>query len=324
MILLYHAKRKRFRPLWTSALRWAACTAAFAAHFAVAPANGQQPPEARPSLSLAAPPHADAERAERKLLENLDAALERKQFAFTLDLIGKAPAGQRGLPAVCCRAAEARLGLGQALGKTAVRAVPGGRPGQFDGGWLLIEKRAAADSFLCVPPDSALVQVRRALDSGYDVPRVHLAHARVWLQAGRPETAWSILKAREAALLDEPAPDALEVFAEAALARGALDDYLTYSSRRAEQAPERRVEILHAAYLAAAERYNQRGDADLNRAMLRRALDLKADRPELMLQLADALWEAGEKRDAGGWYRRVIETQPAHPQRTRILERLGQ
>jgi hypothetical protein len=43
-----------------------------------------------------------------------------------------------------------------------------------------------------------------------------------------------------------------------------------------------------------------------------------------MLQLADALWEAGEKADAGTWYRRVLEAQPTHAQRTRMLERLGQ
>jgi tetratricopeptide (TPR) repeat protein len=279
--------------------------------------------ERAPVIGAPAPTSAPAS-PESKLLERLDAALAHKQFATTLELIATAPAALRANPAVCCRAAEAHLGLGQALGKTTLRIVADGRPGQFDGGWLLVEKRPAADTFLCAPPESAIVQVRRAIDGGFDEPRVHAAHARAWLKANQPETAWSILKAREAVLLDEPALATLEAFAEVSLARGSIEDFLKYSNLRAERSPDERVEILHAAYLAAAERYNQRGDVDLNRALLHRALALKAERPDLMLQLADALWEAGEKAAASHWYRRIMDLQPAHGERNRILERLGE
>lgn len=324
MILSDSAKRTRSGPVWTSALLRRAGVIALTLGCSVAPLLGQRAAvEPAPVLATPTPTTAPAS-PETRLLERLDAALVRKQFATTLELIAKAPAALRANPAVCCRAAEAHLGLGQALGKTALRTIADGRPGQFDGGWLLVEKRPSADTFLCAPQESAIVQVRRAIDAGFDEPRVHAAHARVWLKAGQPETAWSILRAREAVLLDEPAAATLEVFADVSLARGSIEDFLKYSNLRAECSPDERVAILHAAYLAAAERYNQRGDVDLNRALLRRALALKAERPDLMLQLADALWDAGEKADAGHWYRKVMDVQPAHGERNRILERLGE
>ncbi len=86
---------------------------------------------------------------------------------------------------------------------------------------------------------------------------------------------------------------------------------------------DQRPDILHAAYVAAAERYNQRGDGAMYRELLRRALEERPDNTQEMLLLADSLWDAGAADEACTWYRRLLEREPTHPQRSRILPRLG-
>jgi tetratricopeptide (TPR) repeat protein len=202
--------------------------------------------------------------------------------------------------------------------------VSGGRVGQFYDDWLLIEKRDEADRFLCCPPASALYTLRRALDAGLDEPAAHLLHARIWQQAGRPEIGLAILRSREALWLENASPETLATFAEIALAANALDDFLRYARLRAARQPQRRDEILFEAFTAVAERYNQRGDLTLSREFLRRAVALRPENVPVMLRLADAVWDTGGREEAATWYRRVLEREPAHPERRRILERLGE
>jgi len=253
----------------------------------------------------------------------IDQALEARQEALALRRIDRAERELGPSPQLDLRAAQAYCQLGQPLGQTAVRRVPGGRIGQFAGDWLLLEQRGAPDEFLCCPRQSALYAVRRALDAGVDEPAAHLLHARIWQQAGRPAAGLTILRARETVLLEQAPSEALALLAELALAAGALPDFLRYTQLQAAREPQRRAQLLYDAYVAAAERYSQRGEEALHRELLRRALELRSEDPALMLVLADALWESGARAEAGLWYRRVLEREPAHPQRRRILERLA-
>jgi tetratricopeptide (TPR) repeat protein len=225
-------------------------------------------------------------------------------------------------PQLHFRAAQAYYRLGQALGRTRVMHVPDGRVGQFVNDWLLLERRDEKDHFLCCPPASALHALRRALDAGLVEPAAHRLHARIWQQAGRPEIGLAILQSREALWLDDPSPETLRCFAEIALAANALDDFLRYVRLRVVREPQRRTEILFDAFVSAAERYNQRGDATMSRELLRRAAALRPENVAVMLQLADAVWDGGERDEAATWYRRVLEREPAHPDRRRILQRL--
>jgi Tfp pilus assembly protein PilF len=252
----------------------------------------------------------------------IDRTLDSQQCGLALRRIGQARRHLEPAPQLHFRAAQAYYRSGQVLGETRVRHVPGGRAGQFVGGWLLVERRDQPDRFLCCPPESALYSLRRALDAGLDEPGAHLLHARIWLDAGRPEIGLRLLESREALLLEDASSETLDTFADLALAASALDDFLRYARLRAALDPQRRTQILYDACLAAAERYNQRGDDAMYEALLRRALTLRPDNVGVMLRLADAVWDAGAREEAAIWYRRVLERQPVHRERSRILRRL--
>ncbi|MEW6252181.1 MAG: tetratricopeptide repeat protein, partial [Planctomycetota bacterium] len=188
---------------------------------------------------------------------------------------------------------------------------------------LLVEARPGPEQFLCCPPDSALYQLRAALDAGLDDPAAHVLHARIWQQLGRPDVGLALLRSRSVALLADPQPALLEVFADLSLATGNIADYLRFQRRRAERDQANASDILSTAYLTAADRHSERGDEALCLCCLRRAQRLRPDDPDLLLRLADMAWGAGRSTEARTLYHRLLELRPAHPQRARLLERLA-
>lgn len=257
-------------------------------------------------------------------LESVESALRLRQFATVLRRVDDARAVLGRDPRLDALTAEAHFELGNLLGQTVVRSAPGGQPGQVRDGWLLLERRAPPDRFLCCPSQSALGAIRRALDAGLDTPHAHLLHARILHRANRPTEGFAVLQQREALLLESGGIDALHTLRELAIAAGELSDYLRYSQRLAQRLPERRERILGDAYLAVAEVYNQRGDEALYREFLRRALEHTSGDAALLLRLADCDWDAGRRTEAATLYRHVLDAAPAHPDRLRILERLAE
>ncbi|MBW7905205.1 MAG: tetratricopeptide repeat protein [Phycisphaerae bacterium] len=221
------------------------------------------------------------------------------------------------------RAAQAHFAQGNVLGDTQVRRVPEGRAGQFSGDWLLLEAREDG-RFLCCPAESAMHQVRRALDGGCDEPAAHLLHARLWLRAGRAEVAWRIVAAHAPRLTAAGDPEVLAALGEVALAAGEVREFLRFAQARADALPEQRDVLLCAAYREAAEHYGRSGDAVLHAAMLRNAAAHCGPDTGLMLRLADAEWVVGRKESAVRGYRQVLERAPGHPERARLLSRIGE
>lgn len=252
----------------------------------------------------------------------VDAALAKGRCATALQRVGSAGARLRETPELQLRAAQAYFHLGAVLGDAQVRTVRGGRAGQFVGDWLLVERRPGPDRFLCCPCESALHPLRQALDAGLDVPPAHVLHARIWQRIGRPQIGLTVLKSRATVLLAHPEEGVLEAFSDLALDAGALADYLRYERLRADRQPQRRAAILFAACLTAAERYNQRGEEALYIQWLHRARQARPDNVEVLLRLADAEWAAGRFESASPVYRRLLQLEPGHPQRGRILGRL--
>ncbi len=253
----------------------------------------------------------------------LDELLARGQFGQALEALADA---RRRLgppsPRLHYAAARAYFGLGQWLGQTRLRRVPGGRAGRFADGWLLVTLRQPPDTFLCCPPQSALYELRRALDGGFRRPEALGMFARIWKRLGKPEVGLALLRDREDAWLADATPELLAVAAELALAAGQPGEFLRYSRLRARKAPQRRTEILARSFEAAAELYNQRGDGPMYRELLSRAVELRPRDVSLLARLADALWQAGDRTEAARHYRRVLELDPDYPDRLRILPRL--
>lgn len=252
----------------------------------------------------------------------IDLTLRQKQYGLALRQIVQAPREAESAPDLDYRAAEAYHHLGAGLGKTRLVRMPGARPGRFVSEGLLLERRGAADTFLCCPPESAMYCLRRALDAGYDDPMAHCLHARLWIEAGRRNVAFAIVKNHEARWLESRNSELIGTMVEIALECDRLNDALRYARFRAALSPDQREDILFNAYIAAARRYNLRGEPEMWRELLARALSLRPNDVNLMLQMADACWETGIRDQAVLWYRRVLECEPAHAERLRILERL--
>lgn len=252
----------------------------------------------------------------------LDAALDAGKPAVALRRCERYSRARVAAPALCYRAARAYFALGELLGRTEVREFADAGCGQFVADRLLVERRDGADRYLCSPPQSALFQVRLALDGGFDDPAAVLLHARIWQGIGRPETAFAIARSCEAALLESG--DAATILTLMALAReaGAVADQLRYARAAAASRPAERERILFDAYEQAAEACNQRGDTDLYLGLLRRACRLRARDVPLLLKLADAEWRADRRAAAAERYERILAIDPAAAARSQALERV--
>lgn len=257
-------------------------------------------------------------------LREIDTLLDQKQFATALKKIEVASPAVRAMPALWVRSAQAYLGTGEVLGKTRVRKVSQGKSGQIDGNWAVLESRGGDDQFLCAPAASAIYQVQKAINSGLDDCTTQLLLARIWLKANRPEQAWRVLDTHHLELLESPTPLVLTVFSEAALARGELDLFVHFAVQQADLVPSESENIRFGAYLAAAERFSHRGDAGRYRAFLRKAVEIRGERSDLLLKLADSLWESDEKEQARLYYRRLLEAEPTTAARSRVLARLSE
>nr|QDY92654.1 beta-barrel assembly-enhancing protease [uncultured Planctomycetota bacterium] len=263
------------------------------------------------------PDHADLR------LAWIDAALTRQRYADALERCRTAGDPLRCRPEFQLRAAQAYFHLGLVLGNAEVRSVPGGRAGQFLHDHLLVDRRPGYQRFLCCPRESALYQLRRALDGGLDHSAAHLLHARIWKRLGRPRMGLSILKSRAALLLEQPDDTVLATCCDLALAADALSDYLHFAQQRADRQPRRRNAILFEACLTAAEQYCHQGDEALYIQWLYRAVRICPDDRYVLLRLADAEWAAGRPQQAAPLYHRLLQLKVDHPQRLQILNRLG-
>ena len=257
-------------------------------------------------------------------LAEIDSALKRERYAGALRAIEDVEQRRGPSPELHIRAARAYFELGQLLGDVKVRAVAKGREGQFAGPWLLIEARDEKGVFLCCPKQSALYQLRRALDAGLDTAAAHLMHARIWQRIGKPDVALAIVKGREALLLEEPRSEVLEVLARLALDADALRDFARYARMQARIDPDHSRSVIKDVYLRLAERYNERGDGQMYAKCLERAARLDPNDIDVAMRRAEATWSAGRRDAAARYYRQVLELDPDHAQRRRIIERLGQ
>jgi tetratricopeptide (TPR) repeat protein len=252
----------------------------------------------------------------------VDVALTRRQHATALRRVTEATRYLGPRPALHLRAAQAYFQLGQLLGQANVRTVPNGRAGQFCAGRLLAEARGNT-TFLTCPPESALYQVRLALDGGLDTPGAHVLHARIWQRLERPRLALAILNNRAAVLLKDPEEGVLELFAELSLRTGDLGGFLRYERTRAVRAGPQQDAILFEAYRTLAAAYAQRGDEAPYVEWLYRAAQLRPDHEDTLLKLADAEWAAGRQPSAAALYRRLLRLIPDHRERRRMLSRIA-
>lgn len=248
--------------------------------------------------------------------------IEHGRSAQALDALSRAEARSPLTPELHLLAARVYYNLDQLAGRTTELQFADAEPGQFRRRWLLLERKNG-DRFTCCPPESAIFHLRCAEDGGLATPEHWLLGARIWRRLGHPQTAYETLRNHEPALIDGDDAEALALLSELALVVHEPVEYLRLTRLRAGRDPARHDDLMYQAHLALSDYYAARGDDALHLDALRRALALKSENPELVLELADREFDAGHQDAARLWYRKALELAPWHVERRRMLERIG-
>jgi tetratricopeptide (TPR) repeat protein len=108
-------------------------------------------------------------------------------------------------------------------------------------------------------------------------------------------------------------------FAQSALGVEKYDEYLEQLRTATDLDPEAYRSALVDGYLQVADRYNQAGQLDKYIEHLALAVDQSPQTASLHLKLGNALEEARRYEEAVQQWRLVLDLEPEHPQRTRLL-----
>ncbi len=224
--------------------------------------------------------------------------------------------------------AVALKSLGKLLGTVSRRQWPGDAespptPGSFVSRGLVVGPAPDRPGWVIVcPPNSALYQVHRALESDPQWGQALLSGAEVWAAADRHRQAISLF-AKAARHLEGEDLQARchDSWADSLLALGDLDGYLERARRRIRSSDNIDSAHLSQCYDRAAGQAAQRGDLRRQIRYLTFAVELEPAVHRL-ITLADALLQAQRSGDAHRYLQTALEQNPSRQQRRQILARL--
>ena len=219
--------------------------------------------------------------------------------------------------------AESYMALGNYIGPLSMQRVLGGQTGQMYEGFYLVESvDKQPDRFYAAPRQSALYHIQRALQAGLDEPRVHLLHGQIWLAAGKYDQALEVFAQLEPKAKQLPVSEQgrfYHDYAEAYLHRGEPTRFLELFQKAVAVDRQTFEPQLAQAYRSCADYYGAAGDLAHFIHFLKLALEHDPVDVELHYRLANALYEAGRRREAGKHWRITLELAPNHPDRHRML-----
>jgi tetratricopeptide (TPR) repeat protein len=209
------------------------------------------------------------------------------------------------------------------LGSVTTVEVRGGEPGQIKNDHYLIDAvPGQKETFYVATPQSAIFQVARAQALGIDIFEIRFLEANIWLSAKRFDKADRIYKELEAKV--KPADAGLFWFywAQAALGRHDYENYLGRLQKAIVTEPATYKPMLAEAFVAVANRYHQEGNSKHYLEYLAKAVSEYPLSARLHLTLGDAYWLENERSQATAQYKLVLELEPDHPDRVRLLNRI--
>ena len=249
--------------------------------------------------------------------------LAQKRFAKAAGVYERA--GQLGLStgAYHFKLASVYYNLHRYLGNVTTAEVRGGQPGQIKNKLLLIDRvPGGKDVFYVAHPQSAIYQVTRAQELGIDVFEIRLLEANVWLSAKRFEKAERIYARLEKEVKSADAGLFWFYWAQTALGLGQLDNYLARMEKAIVADAGVYKPMLADAYVTIATRYQQQGDTAKYIENLAKAVTENPLSARLHLTLADAYWLDNRRDKAIEQYKLVLELEPDHVARVRLLNRI--
>jgi len=249
--------------------------------------------------------------------------LMQNRFAKAAEAYEKAAALGIDTGVLHFKLASAYFNLRNYLGRVTTAEVLGGAVGRIKDDLYLVDPvPGRKDTFYVAGPKSAVYQVAKARAMGIDVPQIEFLTANIWLNARRFAKADAIYKAMEKKVAKADRGLFWFYWAQTALGLDDYDGYLARLNKAIEAEPDLYKPTLADAYITVAARYQQRGDTKKYIAYLEKAVSTNPLSAGLHLTLGDALWQANRRAEAAERYRLVLELQPDHPQRVRLLNRI--
>jgi len=224
-------------------------------------------------------------------------------------------------PVLRYKLGSAFFNLRNYFGRIALQTVKSGTPGMIHQQWYLIEPvPGRKDVFRCAPEASAVYQIAKALADGIeDRPDIHVLRATIYLNARRYAQAYEMFTEIGPRVPDEDKALFQYYCAQAAFGTGRYDDYLKLLGEAIELDPEAYQATLVDAYLKVADQHNQEGKLNKYIEFLARAVDESPQTASLHLKLGYAYEEARKYDDAMAQWRMVLDLEPGHSQRMKLL-----
>ena len=227
-------------------------------------------------------------------------------------------------PVLHYKLASSYFNLRNYFGKVAVVTVAAGSPGTISGNWYLIERVPGdKDVFRVAPVSSAIYQIAKAIQDS-DNPQVELRmlRANTYLNARRYQRAYELYKELGQLVVEQSKEDRAlyhYYFADSAFGLARYDEYLSHLRKAIELDAETYDSALVDAYSVVAEKYNQAGELDRYIEYLKLAVRESPQTASLHLKLGNALEENKAYADAVQQWRMVLDLEPDHPNRTKLL-----
>ena len=217
--------------------------------------------------------------------------------------------------------ASAYFNLRNYFGRISVATVKAGEPRTISGNLYLIEQvPGKKDVFRVAPQRSAVFHIERAIEGGLgERADTQMLLANIYLNARRHDRAYEMYKALEETVPEEDAALYAFYFAQSAFGVRKYDEYLDQLREAVKLDPDAYRSALVDGYLQVADRYNQAGQLDKYIEHLELAVDESPQTTSLHLKLASAFEEARKYEEAVQQWRLVLDLEPEHPDRTRLL-----
>jgi tetratricopeptide (TPR) repeat protein len=230
---------------------------------------------------------------------------------------------QLGLDSVVLhyKLASAYFNLRNYFGRISVATVKAGEPGTISGNLYLIEQvPGKKDVFRVAPERSAVFHIERAIEGGLaERADTQMLLANVYLNARRYDRAYEMYEKLGDMVPEEDAALYAFYFAQSAFGVRKYDAYLEQLHAAVKLDPEAYGSALVDGYLQVADRYNQGGQLDKYIEHLAMAVNESPQTTSLHLKLGNAFEDARKYENAVQQWRLVLDLEPDHPERTRLL-----
>lgn len=226
-------------------------------------------------------------------------------------------------PVMRYKLGSAYFNLRNYFGSISVQTVKSGAAGTINGPWYLIEAiPGQKDVFRCAPENSAVYQIAKAVADGIeDQPDIHVLRATIYLNARRYAQAYEMFTKIGPTVKEDKALF-YYYYAQAAFGTGQYDRYLELLEEAIKLDPAAYKSTRVDAYLAVADQYNQAGNLDKYIDYLTKAVAESPQTGSLHLKLGSAYEEARKFDQAIAQWRMVLDLEPDHPQRMKLLNQI--